>query len=69
MRHATAIIEAVFLATALRRIQRFIHGGNDVGHRDPVQVAGDGVAATRATHAFDQCMPAQPTEQLFQIRQ
>jgi hypothetical protein len=59
---------AVFLAAALGRIQRLVHGDDDVGHGDLVGAARQTVAAARAADRFDD-LAAQLAEQLLQVGQ
>ena len=60
---------AVFLAAALGRIDRLVHGADDVGHADIAERTGEVIAAAGTAYAFDQFMAAQTAEQLLQIRQ
>ena len=60
---------AMFLAAALRGVERFVDGDDDVGHRHLVGAARQAVAAARAADRFDDLMPAQLAEQLFQVGQ
>ena len=69
MGHAALVVAAVLAAAALRRIDRFVNGTDDVGHRNISHGLCQGVAATRAAHAIDNTLPAQTAEQLFQVGQ
>jgi hypothetical protein len=69
MGHAAVLVVTVLLATALRRIERFIHGDNDVGDRDRVHAASQAIAAAGATHATHQLVAAQLAEQLLEVGQ
>jgi hypothetical protein len=60
---------AVFLAAALGRIERLVHGDDDVGHGDLVGAARQAVAAARAADRFDDLVAAQLAEQLLQVGQ
>ena len=60
---------AVFLAAALRGIERFVDGDDDVGHRHLVGAAGQAVAAAGTADGLHDLVPAQLAEQLFQVGQ
>ena len=73
MRHAAravvAVAMAVLAAAALSRVERFVDGDDDVGHRDVFRTARQVVAAARAAHRLHDFVAAQLAEQLLQIRQ
>src|SRR5487761_1960315 len=69
MRHAALVFLAVFQTAALRRIERLVHGEDNLGHRNLLGRARQAVTTAGTAHAFHQRMSAQLAEQLLQIRQ
>src|SRR5206468_10321943 len=67
--HAALVVVAVLAPTALRRVDRLVHGANDVGHRDLGGVAGEMIPAARAAHALHELAAAQLAEELLEIRE
>src|SRR5712691_5330429 len=67
--HAALLVVAVFLAAALRRVQRLVHRRDDVRDRYPFETARERVAAARPARAVDQRVTSQLAEELFQIRE
>src|SRR5215831_13771615 len=68
MRHATLVVLAVFLATALGCVDRLVDSGDDVGDGNAVRRTREVVAAAWAAHAFDQSVTAQLAKKLLQVR-
>ena len=69
MSHAALVVVAVFLAPALCRINRLVHGKDNIHHGYLVHGFCQPITATRATYAAHQLAATQLAEQLFQIRQ
>ncbi|MNC88483.1 hypothetical protein D3C83_43000 [compost metagenome] len=69
MRKALAVVVAVFLAAALRRVDGLVHRQDDLGDGQPAHVLGQHVAAARPAHALHQPVAAQLAEQLLEIGQ
>src|SRR5713101_4790089 len=67
MGHAALLVVAVFLAAALRGIERFVHRRDDVRDRYPFEIARERVAAARPASAVDQGVAPKLAEKLFQI--
>src|SRR3970282_2104515 len=67
VREALLVILAVFLAAALRCIDRFIHRENDVGDRYLRNILGQAISTAWTAYAIDQVMPPQLAEKLLQI--
>src|SRR2546421_89188 len=68
-RLAALLVGAVFLAAALRRVERLAHRRDDVRDRDPVEAARERVAAAGPAGAVDQRVAPQLAEKLFQVRE
>src|SRR5262245_33715458 len=68
VRHAALLVLAVLLAATLRRVERLVDRGDDVGDRHLRKVARERVAAAGAANALDQRVAAQLAEQLLEIR-
>ena len=68
VRHAAAIVLAVLAAAALRGVDGFVDGDDDVGDRKLVGGLRKVVSAARPAHALDQPRTAQLAEQLLEIR-
>src|ERR1043166_1669282 len=66
---ALLVITAVFLAAALRRVDRLLHSHADVGDRQLFAGPRQKITAARAAHAFDQRTAPQLAEQLLEIRE
>jgi hypothetical protein len=58
MREALLVVVAVFLAAALRRIDRLVHRQDDLRDRNLRDVLGKDVATSGSAHAFHELMPA-----------
>src|SRR5947209_2846053 len=58
---------AVFLAAALRRVDRLVHGGDDLGNRDGLRRARQVVAAAGTADARHQLVAAELAEELLQV--
>ena len=56
MRHTSAVVEAVFPAAALRRVDGLVDGQDHVGDRNAIGRMGEVVAAARPPHAFNETM-------------
>ena len=73
VRHAVPVVLlrafARTLAAALRGIERFVNGDDDVGYRHLLRRAGEVLASARPADGFDDLVPAQLPEQLFEIGQ
>ena len=67
VRHAALVVVAVLLAAALRRVERLVDRGDDVGHRDALRRLREVVAAAGAAHARHQLGAAQLAEQLLEV--
>src|SRR6187399_1287593 len=67
VRHAAMVIVAVLAPAALRRINRLLDRAHDVGDCHLGRIAGEVIAATRATHALDEAATAKLAEELLEI--
>src|SRR5262245_58268596 len=68
MRHATLIVvAAVFLAAALRRVERLVDCVDDVGDGDIRHRPSQRVAPARTARALNERMAAQLAEQLLEV--
>ncbi len=67
VRHAALVIVAIFLAPALRRIERLVDRKNDVRHRRLIHRPLKLIATARPARARHQPPPPQLAEQLLQI--
>src|SRR5512147_2815518 len=69
MGHATAIIVTVFRPSALRRVNGFVDGENDIGYGYRLGASRQMITAARSADALDQTVPPQLAEKLLEIRQ
>src|SRR6266704_1391249 len=67
--HAALLVVAVFLAAALRRVERLVHRRDDVRDRYLFEIARELIAAARPANAVDQRVAPQLAEKLFQVRE